>query len=428
MHNPFYCYAEDPIRPQLSMFSMENPYELVRGRNIDPNVSSCTPAKFWFLGRSGTRLPNRYEIDLMFEHIETLHRNIVSNYDAGRSSLCASDMQLIRNWSLHPNITLDKDQFLTVTGWNEVQGIAQRFQRHFPTLLPSTYSPVDYLFRSVRLVGIESSIRAFADGLFGFDGHHQVEFEVTDEPDALFHFNCPLFGEINSTSVEVDAFMDGPEYQQMHTEVSNKLGFHGSRTLTPDEIDVLLVICQFEQLYDLNSTSPLCASFSVANFQVIDYRKDLSRYYTHSYGQFPNHRRLLENLPCHLMQDMLHFLRSNDPNDERAKIFYSDGYTLLMVLNVLGAYEDRVPLTRHNFAQQTFRLFRVGRIVPKAGNLAVIRYDCAGGDHDILFLHNENPLLIEGCQPNGLCKLSMLLERLNRYLDVNCSEIFCTNS
>lgn len=55
-------------------------------------------------------------------------------------------------------------------------------------------------------------------------------------------------------------------------------------------------------------------------------------------------------------------------------------------------------------------------------------HSCAGGDHDILFLHNENPLLLEGCQSNGLCKLSMLLERLNRYLDVNCSEIFCSNS
>lgn len=122
-----------------------------------------------------------------------------------------------------------------------------------------------------------SSIRAFADGLFGIDGHHQVDFEDIDDPDLLLtpYNNCPLFGEVNSTLVETDAFAEGPEYQQMITQVSSKLGFHGSHTLSPEHITVLQVICYFEQLWNLNGTSALCASFSVANHQVLEYRKDL---------------------------------------------------------------------------------------------------------------------------------------------------------
>jgi len=429
MHNPFYCYSEDPIRPQIGMFASETAYELVRGLSIEPSVSSCTPSKFWLFGRSGTRLPSESELRNIFEHNDTLHRNILSNYDAGRTSLCASDVALIRDWRFDPNITYDNSQYLTVAGWNEVQSIAQRYQMAFPTLLPSTYSPTDYSFRSEDLIGPISSIAAFADGLFGSNGHQQVEFENIDDPDLLLqpHSNCPLFDEINSDSTEENAFVDGPEYQQMITQVSNKLGFHASHILSPEQFDAVLVICQFEQIYDLNSTSPLCASFSVANFQVREYRKDLSFYYRYGYGRFSNYRRLYENLPCYLMQDMLHYLRSNDPSDRRARIFYTQ-FPIVFLLNVLGAYEDQVPLTRHNFAQQTFRMWRSSRLMPKGANLAVVRYDCPDGDNDVLFLHNEKPLPLDGCQSNGLCKLSMILDRFSRYLDLNCAEVYCRNS
>ncbi|XP_037029400.1 multiple inositol polyphosphate phosphatase 1-like [Bradysia coprophila] len=412
------------------MFSTETPYELIRGRNIEPSVSSCTPSKFWLVGRHGARFPNSNEIRIINENSEALHSNILSNYNAGRTSLCASDIALIRDWRFDPNITSENAQFLTVAGWNEVQGIAQRYQTALPTLLPSTYSLTHYSFRSAALPGMISSIAAFADGLFGLNGHQQVEFDNIDNPDLLLspHENCPIFDEINSISTESDAFEEGPEYQEMSTQISSKLGFHGSHTLSAEQILALIYICEFEQIYDLNSTSPLCAAFSVANFQVLEYRQDLFRYYLYGYGQFPNYRRLYENINCHLIQDMLHYLRSNDSSDPRARIFNAENIPMMFILNVLGVYEDPVPLTRHNLAQQTFRLWRSSHLSPKAANLAVVRYDCPDGDSDVLFLHNEKPLSIDGCQSNGVCKLSMILERFSRYLDVNCAEIFCTNS
>lgn len=38
--DPRYCYSTDASKPQRSMFSTKTAYEQVRGRSINPNVSS----------------------------------------------------------------------------------------------------------------------------------------------------------------------------------------------------------------------------------------------------------------------------------------------------------------------------------------------------------------------------------------------------
>ncbi|XP_037042905.1 multiple inositol polyphosphate phosphatase 1-like [Bradysia coprophila] len=429
MHNPFYCYSEDTIRPQITMFDAETPYELVRGRNIDGNASNCIPSKFWLIGRTGQDLPRDYEISSIFRNGETLQRNILNNYDAGRTTLCAADIAMIRDWKFDPNITYENAELLTESGWNDIKAIAQRYQSALPTILSSTYLPTDYLFRSISTQAEKASLAAFADGLFGLGGHKQVEFEIIDDPDLLLlpRSQCPLFNELITNELEVNAFVEGPEYEEMITQVSSKLGFRASSPLTHDELNTLLLLCRFEQALAMNSTAPFCSSFSVANIQVHEYRRDIFFIHRYGYGQ-SNYRRLYENMPCHIMQDMMNFLRSNDPNDRRVRIFYSDLNLMQLIFVALNAHEDQVPLNRHNFAQQVFRQWKTSYISPKGANVAVIRYDCANGDHDILFMQNEKPLQLPGCQSNGLCKFSMILNRLSHYLDINCSEIFCTNN
>lgn len=377
MHNPFYCHSEDPIRPQTQMFAQETPYEKVRGRAIDPSVSSCTPSKFWLIGRTGARSPPNDELGPILEHSETLHGNILRNYDSGRTSLCASDIALIRDWKFDPNMTFDNEQYLTVAGWNEVQGIAERYQSVFPTLLPSNYSLSHYFFRSLGQRGTISSIAAFADGLFGYNGHQQVVFEEIDNPDYLLSPapSCALFSNITAGLIEQNAFKEGPEYQEVMVQVSRKLGFHASHTLSADQVRTLLSICRFEHAWDLNSTSALCAAFSVANHQVLEYSNDLNMFYRYGYGLYSNYRRLYENLPCHILQDMLHFLRSNDISDHRARIFNAQLGIVLLIANSFDAFRDETPITRHNFAQQIFRQFRLSNISPNAQNLAVIKYE-----------------------------------------------------
>lgn len=194
--------------------------------------------------------------------IATLQRDIVNNYNAGRTSLCAADIELIRNWKFDPNITDDGEQHLIVTGWNEVVEIAQRFQSAYPTLLPPNYSPAHYLFQSTNITAMITALDAFADGLFGHDGHHQVDFENFHDPDLLLRSmqNCPLLEDITSADIEENAFAEGPEYQAMLTQVSSKLGFHGSRSLSHEEIQTLLTLCRHEQIWDLNAAAPFCTA------------------------------------------------------------------------------------------------------------------------------------------------------------------------
>lgn len=51
-------------------------------------------------------------------------------------------------------------------------------------------------------------------------------------------------------------------------------------------------------------------------------------------------------------------------------------------------------------------------------NFYIFSLSCADGDNDILFLFNEKPLQIPGCDSNGVCKQSLILERFSRYLNV----------
>lgn len=376
VHNPFYCFSQDPIRPQVGMFATTTAYETVRGQSINLNVSTCTPSKFWLVSRHGTRLPAVANLVNILENYERLHKEVLSNYDNGRTSLCASDIASIRNWTFDTNITLEVSQHLTSSGWHELKGLAQRYQSAFPTILSSTYSPKDYLFRFTNAQRTEASLRAFADGLFGVNGSDQVQFEDVPERDTFLlpQTFCPLWNNATSTQIEHLEFREGREYQQMLNEVSAKLGFHGSHVLRANEVEMFATICEYDQVFDLNITSPLCGGFSVANHQVLEYYQDLDFYYRSGYG-FSNYRRLFENLPCLLMQDMLGFLQSNDVNDHKARIYNTNGTPLMIMLVTFGAFKDDVPLTRHNFAQQTQRLWKSSLISPMATNLAVIRYE-----------------------------------------------------
>lgn len=100
------------------MFTTHTAYETVRKLTVDPNVSSCTPSKFWFFVRHSTRI-RLNDLMTVFEHSERLQSEILQNYESGRSSLCAPDFELIRNWKLDPNITVEYT--VSVPGWIELR-------------------------------------------------------------------------------------------------------------------------------------------------------------------------------------------------------------------------------------------------------------------------------------------------------------------
>lgn len=157
------------------------------------------------------------------------------------------------------------------------------------------------------------------------------------------------------------------------SQVNAKLGFFNSNQLNVRAISTLWAICRFEKNIDLRVPSAWCSAFSIANNQVFEYHADLEYFYSNGYGV--RNIRLVENLNCGLMQNLLRYLQSNNANDESARIFgiHSSGLQLFLVS--LGVFEDRDQLTRHNIAQQMTRQWRTSWLSPKGGNLAVVRYE-----------------------------------------------------
>ncbi|CAO1429350.1 unnamed protein product [Diamesa serratosioi] len=402
MHDSFYCFASDPLRIQDSMYATQSSYEASRGRSVNANVSTCRPAKFWLVARHGGRTPGSNDLERMIAFVSgTRQEEIVRNYNAGLTALCAADFQLIDNWTFDSNLTM-QGHSLTVAGWNVMQDLAQRYQAAFPTLLPFTYNRQQFLFRHTVRQRSQGSIRAFADGLFGFNGFQSVTFETVPTTDTFLlpHENCPAYtANRNNTATEQLAFEEGPEYQEMLSQVNTKLGFSGSSEMN---------------------------TFSIANHAILEYYYDIGDYYLTGYGGAP--RRLYENLNCNLIQDMLRFMESTDSGDQLAKIFGTHSSALQLFLVSLGVFDDASSLNRHNYAQQTFRQWKTSFLTPKGANLAVVRYDCADVDNDVAFFLNEKPLVIPGCQPNGLCKVNMILERYSRFLNANCSNLFCSST
>ena len=171
---------------------------------------------------------------------------------------------------------------------------------------------------------------------------------------------------------ETQAFADGPEFQQMITQVSNKLGFFGSERLNQSHIVSLMTHCQYEQILDHNKPSPYCAAFSPANVQVYQYYKDLQFYFMSGYG-YPKYNTLYKNMNCYLVKDMVTFLQATD--NQKARLNFAHDVTVQFFLRAMGLFDDAVPLSANNFNQQFFRKWRTSLFTPMAANLAIVRYE-----------------------------------------------------
>lgn len=158
----------------------------------------------------------------------------------------------------------------------------------------------------------------------------------------------------------------------MLEQVNRKLGFFGGNQLNSREVRTVWDFCKFEAGWDPSTPSPWCAAFSVANNAVLDYLEDLHYYYDMGYGgDVP----LFANMNCHIMQDLLQFLESNDPNDQVARLYSTHSRALQLFFTTLGVFNGDAPLTRHNFAQQAFRQWRSSLIAPMGSNFIVIRFE-----------------------------------------------------
>lgn len=364
-----YCYATDPVKYQMSRFGKKTAYDVVRG-NFDKEVSSCIPKKFWFYSRHASRLPDLGEIKNI-RNIRPRVDDIINAANAGSSNLCATDFNLINKWQLDPNITDDIEQYLTVSGWNEMKGIAKRFQVAYPNLLPNFYNKSQITFRHTTRQRTKASIRSFADGIYGsFD---DILPEPTPTPDLLMRpQDCPIIIDPKTYSnFERSKWMNGRQYREMITQVNEKLGLVGDERLNAKQVKTIWSICGFEQLWNISSPAPFCGAFTPENNLLLEYYEDLSSYHFFGHGR---KGKLVENLNCRLMKDLLDFLMF-DNGDETARVFNAHSSAFQMLMVTLGVLNEDQRLTAANFDQQSNRKWRTSVRFPMAANIAVILYE-----------------------------------------------------
>lgn len=261
-----------------------------------------------------------------------------------------------------------------------MRNIARRYQQFFPTILTNDYSPDRFHFRHIMDPETNTSIRAFASGLFGEDESQYVIYETVPDFDWFLYpkYNCPALAEETANQHQREAFQLGPEIEEMAEQVNRKLGFHGSNQLSLSKIFLLWKICILEtgESIELSNSTigedvPWCSAFSMAHHLLLEYDSDLRYFYLAGYGV--RNQRLVENLNCGLMQDLLKHMQS-DNTDQTARIYVTHSQMLLALLVTFGSFRDTSPITQHNFAQQTTRQWLTSLIIPNAGNIVVVRY------------------------------------------------------
>lgn len=279
-------------------------------------------------------------------------------------------------------MTVQFESMNTVAGWMAMEGIGRRYQQFFPNILQPFYTQQRYLFRHAITQRSQASIRAFVDGLFGFNSWQNVIFEPIPHQDTFLRpiDYCPAYIEYTSTRPHQDAFVEGPEVEEMLEQINRRLGFRGSSQLSFHQVLLLWSWCRFETASTVEPSgnnrgqlSPWCAPFSVAHHTILEYYEDLGYYYFTGYGV--RNQSLVSNLNCGLMQDLLRLMQSTNPNDQLVRIFGTDSQMVQLFLVTLGAFRDENHLTQHNFAQQTFRQWKTSLLTPNAANLAVVRYE-----------------------------------------------------
>lgn len=278
---------------------------------------------------------------------------------------------------------LENANLVTESGEIALRNISRRFQQLFPNILTETYSATHFHFRHTGTSRTNTSIRAFAVGLFGEVGAENVVYEPVPELDWFLNplIHCPAFDEeISDWERERLGLREGPEVQEMVEQVNRKLGFHGSNQLSFVQVISMWNWCHIDvglrfeaSNSETGPNNPWCAAFSMAHHLLIEYYRDLGYYYFSSYGVRNQH--LLQNLMCGVIQDLLRHMQSENNTDTMARIFITDSNEVRAMLVVLGAFRDVWPLHRHNYAQQLGRSWLTSIISPFSANLVVVRYE-----------------------------------------------------
>ncbi|XP_046601195.1 multiple inositol polyphosphate phosphatase 1-like isoform X1 [Neodiprion lecontei] len=429
-----YCYAHND-NPYLNMGTKTAYHFIHGGERPYETIPNCKPIQIWMMIRHGTRYPGTREIRGM-RSLPKLRNQIIYNHEvrginviAGR--LCADDLVNLKRWRLSKFITYENSDQLNRQGIEDMNLLGKRIRNNFPELFPPAVTEVkarNYKFRMARGGRMSSSLTAFRDGLL--NGVYVPKDELPANSTLWVAYSrCPKWEtDVANDPVhlrEVTNFVNGPEYQNLITSVSKRLGFH--RNISADTVRQMWQMCSYDQALRVTKLSPWCAVFNDEEMRVFEYRDALIDYYKRGNAHEYNVR-----LGCPPLRDMVDSFRKIEGNDDSYSmeprgvfnVGRSRSYHLFMA--ALGIANDSSPLLASDFKLRKKYLWNTTEIGSFGANIAAVFYKCndSASPNKVKFYQTEKPVDYPGCA-DGLCDWEYLKSKFRKQLS-RCDDVdFC---
>ncbi|CAH1644365.1 unnamed protein product [Spodoptera littoralis] len=371
-------------------FSSKTPYEIVRGDIRDSIVKQegCETISVWSMLRHGKRNPSqRYSEDIQFI-LKNYKDYIVSSYEIGNSSLCAQDVENIKNWKIETSM-LDEPNELSNEGYRELLNIGRRIKETFPELM-SNLQENEYKFTPGFGTRFEESAKAFIEGL---NEHKLVITKIYGDYTFVAPYSTCGKYQVdirNNRNIyhEAEVYEMTEEYLNMRERVANNLGFNFIPS--NDNITAMYDLCRYSWNGLLHKPSPWCAVFTTEDLKILEYVGDLRHYYRNSYGaiKFSN---VLGKLP---MTDLFrNFELAKRGNGKKIVSYFTHATMMDMLAVVLNLYKDPTPLMGSH--RNVDRRYRSSFLSTFGSNLIAVLNRCRKAhnyDYSVSLYWNEKPL------------------------------------
>ncbi|XP_034824602.1 multiple inositol polyphosphate phosphatase 1-like [Maniola hyperantus] len=398
-------------------FSSKTPYNSVRGdiRDSKVKLKGCEPVSIWTLIRHGKRYPGIDYQRIMLQAL-AIRDYVVQSYLTGNSSLCAQDVENLRNWEVDTKL-FENTHSLTDEGYQEILEIGCRLKEAYSELL-SDLEDGSYSLRSAFGHWVEDGVDGFVKGV----ANRSLFVEKPDRHyDIMAPYEaCPKYvlGVRNNpkTYNEAEKYENSPEYIATKQRIQNRLGIQ--YVLTNKNITALYDLCRYTWPATGNKGSPWCALFTKEDLHPIEYYSDLRHYYRNGYGTPINEK--FGQIP---MADLYKTFVNAKANSNRKLTSYFTHATMMdMVYSALGLFKDKVPLT--SVHRDPDRKWRSTTMAPCAANIIAVLNRCSTHnkeDYKIVFYSNEEPLT-SMCD-NGVCSWQKFENKFKEYLNTTID--FC---
>nr|XP_034824785.1 multiple inositol polyphosphate phosphatase 1-like [Maniola hyperantus] len=393
-------------------FSSKTPYNSVRGdiRDSKVKLKGCEPVSIWGMYRHGKRKPSTFFSDKMKAAIPI--RNLIEdNYKKGRGSLCAQDVENLRNWEYNIKF-FDGIRDVTEEGRKEMMGLGRRLKEAFPELLKDL--PTDsYVFRPAKGIWIEKSMDSFVSGI----GNPNLVIEDPKTVDVMSPYttsakylqNVQVNLNLN-VYAEYERYSNSSEYLVTKDRIRRRTGIEYN--LTDETITALYDLCRYTWSAEDSKISPWCALFTNTDLEILEYAQDLRHYYRNSYGTAGND--VFGRIP---LGDLFTSFENIMKGGGKKIIAYVAHATMLdHMYTSLGLFKDSEPLTGAHRDRE--RIFRTSKISVFSANLVAVLNRCIKKGtkrYNVVFYLNEEPLT-SICE-KGVCSWQDLDTKLRPFVN-----------